>query len=55
VTVTDILHRLTALRNFAAKRSRFAAPHAERSEQKASVNNALLGVTCCLVCIPDPN
>jgi hypothetical protein len=25
----------------AAKRPRFAAPHAERSEQKASVNNAL--------------
>jgi hypothetical protein len=26
------------------ERSRFAAPHAQRSELEASVNNALLGV-----------
>jgi hypothetical protein len=28
------------------QRSRFAAPYAQRSELKASVNNALLGLIC---------
>jgi hypothetical protein len=32
-----------------AQRPRFAAPHAQRSELKASVNNALLGLKTVLL------
>jgi hypothetical protein len=34
-----------------AQRPRFAAPHAQRSELKASVNNALLGADFRKVCV----